>query len=291
MRNVLLNIFLLLSFCTFSQEDTPVIRGSTLTKGSDEPLVFVSVKVIGFDIETLSDLDGCFKIKIPNKNRMDEKLFITASYIGFTFDTLLITKKNINDIVLYSNASTITCWEAPVQFQEPLIDADNRPLETITREEYQRWGVYEQGQTIKEFYNKEGKLINSCISNPNYINGTGIVETYRYNADSNLIYYEYRCDYAMDTSGYFLKSTHTYNKHKIGIKSITDNSNGEHHEISYNRDAKFKLISTIDVYTSPITETKRTTTTFYYYKTGNSVEKTEQTVKEEKWKPVSRKFK
>lgn len=84
-------IFFLLamSFPVLSQEKTAVLKGKVIDSADGYPLIGVSVMVEGTKYGTITDVDGAYELKLP-----DRKCEVTFSYIGYEDEVKLYTMKN-----------------------------------------------------------------------------------------------------------------------------------------------------------------------------------------------------
>ncbi|MFA5444898.1 MAG: carboxypeptidase-like regulatory domain-containing protein, partial [Bacteroidales bacterium] len=70
------------------------ISGTVKEAGTDEPLIGVTILVVGTDRGTTTDIDGKFSLNVPQNSTL------RISYIGFTAQEILVTEQTTLDINL-----------------------------------------------------------------------------------------------------------------------------------------------------------------------------------------------
>ncbi|MES2279049.1 MAG: TonB-dependent receptor [Bacteroidota bacterium] len=102
MKKVLLQVLLMLLFCTAARAQTRQLTGKVIGK-NDETLIGVTIKVKGTSTATATDVNGAFKLNIPATGNIT----IVASYIGYRAQEIGIgpAQKDIS-ITLLEDAAT-----------------------------------------------------------------------------------------------------------------------------------------------------------------------------------------
>jgi CubicO group peptidase (beta-lactamase class C family) len=113
-------LLLLISICTFSQQQTLTINGK-ITDGENSPLPSVNIRLMKNGIGTISNESGFFKILIPQLLQQDSIIF---SSIGYTS-----IKIAVNELVL-DKVNLIQLASKTVVLQEVIVKSIN-PLEII----------------------------------------------------------------------------------------------------------------------------------------------------------------